>query len=126
MPLNLEAIKARCEKATESSDLTLTQYAHGGGRLFVIGGPNSERKLVADFYDEDNREFYYHARTDLPALVAEVERLRKVVEETDRLVRLARQWIGDDAPAAISRALDDYVFVHPMKSAALDAAQGGG
>ena len=78
MTLNLEAIKARCEKATESSDLTLTQYAHGGGRLFVIGGPNSERKLVADFYDEDNREFYYHARTDLPALVAEVERLRKV------------------------------------------------
>ena len=114
MTLNLEAIKARCEKAT--GDLTLATYAHGGGRLYVIGGPQSERQLVADFYDEDNREFYYHARTDLPALVAEVERLRQVEAAALALrdVMEADGVVGADEPCTVN--------LH----AALDAAQGGG
>lgn len=66
----------------------------------------------------EDHDFIKHARTDLPRLLAEVERLRGVADETYRLVRLARHWIGDNAPASISKALDDYVFTHPMKSAA--------
>lgn len=34
----------------------LSRYEHGGGRLFV-DGPSGARELVADFYNEDTREF---------------------------------------------------------------------
>lgn len=120
MTLNLEAIKARCEKAT--GDLTLATYAHGGGRLYVIGGPQSQRQLVADFYDEDNREFYYHARTDLPALVAEVERLRKVEAAAEALLG---PW-DDEWDCSGSPGHPQLTKAVVALRAALDAAQWGG
>jgi hypothetical protein len=69
----LEEIKARCDAATPGPHLT--RYDHGGGRSFtgplVRQGPEDDerRKLVADYYQEADREFYHQARTDLPALV---------------------------------------------------------
>lgn len=115
----LAAMRERCAKATESSDLTLTPYAHGGGRLFVIGGPSAERQLVADFYDDDNREFYYHARTDIPRLIAEVERLRGVAEAADKAI---------EAFGAMTEGAKVSVRVQMTMNhlkAALDAEEGG-
>jgi hypothetical protein len=70
--MDLGPIKERVAKATP--EVMLTRYAHGGARAFVDN--RNIRKLVADFYDEENCEFYWRARTDVPALVLEVERLR--------------------------------------------------
>lgn len=49
--------------------LTLTRYEHGGGRLYK----EEPRTLVADFYDEPDRELFYAMRAKLPALLAVVE-----------------------------------------------------
>jgi hypothetical protein len=72
----LREIEARCEAATSGAELV--RYDHGGGRLYKKrGSPN--RELVADFYDEANREFYFSARTDIPYLLGEVRRLREAL-----------------------------------------------
>jgi len=55
--------------------LILNRYDHGGGRLYQeIDG---RRNLIADFYEEADREFYNTARTALPRLIAEIRRLRE-------------------------------------------------
>lgn len=80
--LDLEAIRERVEKATPADNLTLTRYEHGGGRLFVdldIGTPEG-RDLVADFYEEDDREFYFAARTDIPLLLSHIDALAAETE----------------------------------------------
>jgi len=46
----------------------MVRYGHGGGRLF-IDGEAGRRNLIADFYEEADREFYYHARADIPWLL---------------------------------------------------------
>jgi hypothetical protein len=85
-----------CEKAKAFSDAPqhLTRYDHGGGRLTRIHHTDTGteyRTLVADFYEESDREFY---ATFDPAtcaelinrlLVAEAEvgRLRKYVKDLE-------------------------------------------
>lgn len=54
------------------------------------------------------------ARQNAERLAADA---RRELAEVDRLVRLARQWLGPGAPAYVVNALDDYVFVNPMKPA---------
>lgn len=97
MTLDLGPIKERAERATKADDLTLTRYDHGGGRMFVVGGPDAERRLVADFFDEPDREFYANSPKDIPALVAEVEALRSLAKTLVRGVMLA-EGDFDDAP----------------------------
>lgn len=88
--LDLDSIKARCEAATEGP----WHREHGdygcvsiGNFGWVVDGPNCPQ------YDEDtpqghaDAEFIAHARTDVPALVAEVERLRAEVERHMRMIR---------------------------------------
>ena len=70
----LNEIEARANAATDH--VKLERYRHGGGRLANFS-TNSDRELVADFYNEEDREFYTAARTDVPALVAA---LRAVLE----------------------------------------------
>jgi hypothetical protein len=90
MTLNLEAIKARCEKATAGPWIPFTP---SGVHIPSIRRSReacepSQWYVIAKFGNVDatddlrqeqtnNRDFCLHARTDLPALVAEVERLRK-------------------------------------------------
>lgn len=62
--------RAKLAKATRGP-LTLIRYEHGGGRL--IKEPYS---LVADFYQEGDREFYDSAPELLRQLCDEVERQR--------------------------------------------------
>ena len=88
--LDLEPIKARCEKATPFDErMRQNRYEHGGGRMFRDGDAG-DRSLVLDCYDEPDREFYFHAYQDVKTLLAEVERLR-----------------AGSAPAAPHRGLDD-------------------
>lgn len=51
-----EAARVLREKAVAAtSGATLNRYKHGGGRLAVFDG---DRRLVADFFQVDDREFF--------------------------------------------------------------------
>jgi hypothetical protein len=76
-----EAIKRRCEAATP-----------GPWKSIPFGGedgyPDEHLVLFPDGEDasvlmEPEAEFIAHARTDVPALVAEVEKLRKMLTEAN-------------------------------------------
>jgi hypothetical protein len=98
--LDLDAIKARCEAATPgpwewdrddeglvSQSVTDTEHGEFGTilarypRLVATGYPCKEGTGFPD-YDGPNGRFIAHARTDVPALVAEVERLRAALNQT--------------------------------------------
>ena len=71
MTLDLDAIEARCEAATEGP-----WHKDGIYRVFAPTG-----QIVAYSMNSANREFVQHAREDVPALLAEVRRLQAVVEQ---------------------------------------------
>jgi hypothetical protein len=64
-----DLLKAR----TEITDEDLMRYEHGGGRWAKLR--DGERKLIADFYNEEDREYIVAAALSLPALLALIERL---------------------------------------------------
>jgi len=72
--IDLAAIKARCDRATDGPwnvrELPL-DYAEVSDR---------DSNTVADAWHINDAYFIANARTDVPALVAEVERLRAEVE----------------------------------------------
>ncbi len=87
----LAAIDAR-RAAITSGEWRIIRYDRGGGRIYVAGdrdgGDGGERRaLVADMdtresdgvataYHEGDREFFFHAPSDVARLRAEVDRLR--------------------------------------------------
>lgn len=76
-PKQLAAIRARADAATQGV-LTIDRYNHGGGRFSLDHAKG--RQLVADFYEIGDREFYAHARADIPALLDHIETLLAKVE----------------------------------------------
>jgi hypothetical protein len=78
-PLDLEAIKARADAATEGP-----WFYDGNPSAVVVGGDG--RSLCASAYNwpdpvcAANATFIAAARSDVPALVAEVSRLRDAVD----------------------------------------------
>lgn len=122
MPLDLKEIKARCEAATEGPwssydpcDIECSGLCtpsgcqgHKTGKHVLDGPP-------AYNYDEEIRvskedgKFISHARTDLPACIAEIERLQKLVEaayregSTDGDVP-TMVWDNSDARKALEQA----------------------
>ena len=89
----LEAIEERSTKATPGPNLV--RYSLGGGRSLLDNG--RERKLVADYYHEEDREFYHNALTDIPRLLDHIKFLES---------RIPR-WIpvSEKVPEANSRVL---------------------
>ena len=78
--LDLDAIRERCEKAT----------------------PGEWREHYDYFMREADAEFCAHARTDLPACLAEIERLRGLVERAKPYVqalKLASTYINVTNPS---------------------------
>lgn len=95
MTLNLDAIKARAEAATEGPWSVRHEHYEAGP------GPDDEEQdwyLIDDCYaveqwanyDKETTEFIAHARMDIPALLDEVERLRGVVDRVRESVHVAR------------------------------------
>lgn len=76
-PEEIAELERLCAEATPAEQISLCRYPHGGGRLASpVGWEDLTNRaeggdLIADFYDEANREFYYAARTALPTLLAE-------------------------------------------------------
>jgi len=62
----IEALLALREKATPTHDATLMRYDHGGGRFYREVG--RDRSLIADFYNEGDREYYFAAANATEAL----------------------------------------------------------
>ncbi len=93
-PLDLEAVKARCEAAKPGPWKWETKYVapdpdpgDGDRDLHGPSGPVAYYSQSAMWCEDADAEFIAAARSDVPALVAEVERLRT---EVDRL----NHWIG--------------------------------
>lgn len=70
-------IEARANAATAVNEHTKrVRYDHGGGRMYN-DAQDGGRDLVLDLYNESDRELYFHAREDIPALCATVKHLRE-------------------------------------------------
>lgn len=118
MTLDLEAIKARAAAATPGP-----WTGHEEAGRVIVSASNSDLSLLAldvdgtaIVFSHADHAFICHARTDIPALVAEVERLiphRQAVAAVFRYIaELAARDIGlplapglDEALNAISRAV---------------------
>lgn len=74
--LDLDAIEARAGAATKGS-----WYGSGGALVIYGATPGDE---VATFRRRDDAAFAKHARTDVPALVAEVKSLRTELAQEER------------------------------------------
>lgn len=90
--LNLDAIEARVAAATDGP------WKHGGNDGLVwgprIGDP------VSGSTEPEDADFIAAARTDVPALVAEVRQLRAALTE---IAGLCSCVAADDCPSAIAR-----------------------
>lgn len=75
-PAELEAIKARCNAATEGPWKSAYSVSEGS---WIESKRGDGIANVVFWRDE---EFLRNARTDVPALVAEVERLQKIANQT--------------------------------------------
>ena len=107
--LDLTEIKERTDAATNGPWMYGGQgWVFGPGRLPVNGKTTSDPMcdLAASTSNDEDAIFIAHARADVPALVAEVERMRgsravPFLEATARLLcRLGlhrwSDWIGED------------------------------
>ena len=75
--LNLDEIKKRCEKATKEPWRDCKSI-HGSKYRYVQIGKD-EMYTTLEMKPDDAR-FIAHARTDIPALVAEVKRLQAIIK----------------------------------------------
>lgn len=104
MSLDLDAIKARSVAATAGPWQRLDQT--------VYAGPDEHGVVVAETYGDQHDAdaiFIAHAREDVPALVAEVERLRKI-ESAARDIEgwvLANHYLSVGDIAHLSLALNE-------------------
>lgn len=77
MGVDLEAIEARANAATPGPQGIVTGGASFEFKTIVVNDPGEWLAFVKS--QEDGR-FFAHARTDIPALIAEVRRLREELE----------------------------------------------
>ena len=97
----LSEMRERCKAATPFTNNDVMRYEHGGGRIWLQEDGDG-RKLVADLYHEGDREFFAHARTDIPRLLDELERTREALRKCASHL----EWTADteEAFAAIEHA----------------------
>jgi hypothetical protein len=95
--LDLDAIEARAAAATDGP--WLPPIGSGDvGYVWRSDDGHFQVAIACDGNEEANAVFIAHARTDIPALVAEVRRLRQVMSEAHR----ALQYDADGAPSIVA------------------------
>lgn len=99
MTLDIKAIRERAEKATEGPWVAVSSVAEGGDpsdTYFIKAQPHPAMrgftKDVAMVEGPDLADFIAHARADIPALLAEVDRLTPLEEEVKRLRALVNRY----------------------------------
>lgn len=92
-PERLQAIKQRCQRATDGPWEVEGRggvYMNGRRDAYIVVQRKTGRCLHAPTWTFDDAMFVAHAREDVPALVAEVERLwkenRRLHQEIQRAV----------------------------------------
>lgn len=73
-------LRALILAATPITDEMVHRYEHGGGRVMRF---SPSRDLVADLYDEANRECWVACRIEMPRALDKIERLRARVAELE-------------------------------------------
>ena len=129
MTLNLEAIKARCEKATAGPWYGYEERESSAEGHAVSTGPSNLFTIGISNQDANDADFIAHARTDIPALVAEVERLQSALAAARAALDGERD-ACDEARSLIVRgaftmasiphssALADWMSAHDARRAA--------
>jgi hypothetical protein len=114
--LDLDEVEARANAATEGPWRALTSGRRGGDHWHVTDSDQSIALIHAsDGEDEDMREpdaeFIAHARTDVPALVAEVRRLRAKVVAVEQAGTVVIEAIEAER-TALRGALERVLALH--------------
>lgn len=82
---DLEAIKRRAEAATPGPWGAGANLSDGGDEYDVFGpNPKKGPAFIANYAKKQDAKFIAHAREDVPALVAEVERLSELLQRAKR------------------------------------------
>ena len=98
--LDLDAIKARAEAATAGPWEADDSDADGVNVGWYVWSDFDET-TVAPHLDHDDAEFIAHAREDVPALIAEVERLRAGREIEQTMLRNAATRLAERDEARV-------------------------
>ncbi len=112
--LDLDAIRARADAATPGPwDCERPNQAY---RIYELSsqspqGLNETLAEISGYNASDDSEFIAHAREDVPALVAEVDRLRGIVSDILRVL----SWEPDPCPVHPEDDSPDYVTVFGWK-----------
>ncbi len=94
-PEELSAMKARCEKAT-AEPWALSHLGHGGDCL-ARDKDEGDWTRIARNVNAHDLAFIVHARTDVPRLIAEVERLTAALKaEREACDGAARLLVSQD------------------------------
>jgi hypothetical protein len=118
----LDAIRARCEAATPGEWVVI----HKGNALSVIAKSGAFTLNICHYSHKDgaDAEFIAHARTDVPDLLAEIERLTAelaamTAERDEAQLELTRMTEAYDVNARALDALNrDYVALRKRAEAA--------
>jgi len=93
---------------------TLIRYDHGGGRLF-IDGEAGERTLIADFYNQGDREFYSAAPQLVRELLAALT--PPASPPTNKELRdLAWQWVIENKTSDGKGMFDSWFTIHAQEA----------
>lgn len=88
----IEAIRERVEKATDGPWI----YVPISDRLeYFIGGEGGNEAIAVEVFTKEDATFIAHARTDIPKLLAEIERLRGKLDEANSLLYDAQSLMGN-------------------------------
>lgn len=88
-------------KATPVKKHTVIRYEHGGGRVCV---ESENRKLVADFFNEPDREGFIHSRNTYRS---RIEALKIAVEAIEYTIQDHRELKADAENADMREYHDD-------------------
>lgn len=108
----LQAIKARCEAATPGPWEEVAE----SGEWWIIGAHENANYVVdTSGTSQGNIEFITHARADVPALVAEVERLNAALTLEGELMAATHAHAGAviaqlEAKAALLQQADSRIY----------------
>lgn len=113
--LDLDAIRARCDAATDGP--WTAEYSEAQGNCVLPHDAESTREAVAVtrlFHQQADADFIAHARTDVPELIDEIERLQEAAERIPKLLFNEEQHALEIYNEGISggRAADDPMMIH--------------
>lgn len=98
----------------------IMRYEHGGGRVWV-GEESGKRNLIADFYEEADRECFIAARENLCQLIESNEKISRALEEIENR---ADEGVTRMVQFKLEKSVSSELFKH-IREKARQAREGG-